>query len=260
MGLIKRYSKPVVACVPPILNAYFTWLKRYSKKPNKYPFKKRYEKLNKICKKVSKGLNVDYYFEGFDQLNPSETYCFISNHLSFFDALTVLSAIEVPMTVVAKKEVEGYPFVHTACKMIEGALIPRDDLKGTLKIMRGVEEDMAKKERSWIIFPEGTRSKDERLVPKKFHSGTFRTPMRAKITIVPMCIWGCDRVLQKHPVYKRYPVYAKMLKPIAYEQYKDMSTEQLADLCHDQIVKELFNLRRKDHQQMLKDNPKYKIS
>lgn len=260
MGFVKRYFAPACRVGAPILSAYFSWLKRYSVKPEKYPFEKRYKKLHKICYKVSKGLNVDYYFSGFDKLDKNEKYCFVSNHLSFFDALTVLSAIEVPMSVVAKKEAEGYPFVYTAIKAIEGIMIPRDDLKGTLKLMRGIEEDMLNKNKSWMIFPEGTRSKDERLVPASFHSGTFRTPMRAKATIVPMCIWGSDRVLQSNPVYKRYPVYITALDPIPYEQYKDKTTEEVANMCHDRIVKELFNLRRKDHLQMLKDNKNYKIS
>lgn len=260
MGLVKRYIKPVCVVVAPILKAYFIWLKRYSNHPEKCSFETRYKKLSALCKKVSKGLNVDYYFEGFDKLDPNEVYCFIGNHLSFFDALTVLSAIDNKMSVVAKKEVEGYPFVYTAVKMLEGILIPRDDLRGTLKLMKTVEEDMVNRNKSWMIFPEGTRTKDERLVPQKFHSGTFRTPTRAKVTIVPVCIWGSDRVLQTNPVYKRYPVYASALKPITYDEYKNMTTEEIACLCHERIVKEQFVLRRKDHEQMLKDNKNYKIS
>lgn len=261
MGKIKRYYKPAFIAVPQILLAYFSWILPYSNKPTKHSFIETFKRFNKIAKKVSKSLNIDFHVEGLENLKDDETYCFISNHLSFYDSV-VVGAIDMPAsTYVAKVETLKYPFVGRVLKALTGVFIPRDDLRETLKIMRYVEEDLKKLERNWVIFPEGTRSKDERLIPVKFHNGTFRSPMRAGVSIVPMVIWGSDRVLKTKPTYKRYPVYVKFLKPITKQEYANMTTDEVAALCHKQIVKTLcFDLRRKDHLEMLKVNKNYKIS
>ena len=262
MGAIRRYIKPAIFAVPKIIGNYFTWIKCRSDKPDKYDQTDTWNKFCKIATQVSKTFNIDFHIEGLENIDQNQDYCFVSNHLSFYDSVIIGSiGLKKATTYVAKEETEAYPFVGRVLKALKGKFIPRDDLRATLKIMREVEEDMAKHYRNWIIFPEGTRSKDERLIPAPFHNGTFRTPMRANVPIVPMVVWGTDRVLQTKPVYKRYPIWVKILPPIYPEQYKDMTTDQLSAYCHDLIVKTLcYDIRIKDHKEMLKINKKYKIS
>ena len=56
------------------------------------------------------------------------------------------------------------------------------------------------------------------------------------------------------------PVFVSFLKPITPEQYQNLTTEQVSQLIHDNIQREIsFNLRLKDHQLMIK-NKKYKFN
>lgn len=260
MSVVKRYAKPLFTAAPSILWAYFTWLKRYSLKPDKYPLTKRYAKIHKLISKVTNYLNGLLIVEGKEYLDEIKgNYCLIGNHVSDYDPLAIMTIIEKPITFVSKIEAEKYPFIGTALKSISGAFIKRDDLKATLKVMLKIQKEMVEVEKNWCIFAEGTRLKDSSLKVADFHSGTFRAPMKAKMPIIPFAIVGSDRIFKGKPIYKKYPIHVKFLKPIYYEEYKDMSTEEIARICHNMIQKTIsFDLRRKDLNQMQLINKNYK--
>ena len=51
-----KYFKVVIKVLFPIIWAYFSWIIRYSNHPEKYPFDKRWEKVQKIVRKVKNQL------------------------------------------------------------------------------------------------------------------------------------------------------------------------------------------------------------
>ena len=169
----------------------------------------------------------------------------------------MISSFDKPCTFVAKKELEKAPFAGKVITGIDGLVLDRKDLKQSLRLMMKVEEDLKKKEKNWIIFPEGTRNKDENHLIADFHHGTFRPAVKAGVPIVPVAIYGTFRVLKKKPLFKKYPVFLKVLDPIYPEEYKNLSTQEIADLVKDKIQQVVsFELRALDHKEML-DDPKY---
>ncbi len=236
-------------------------MKKYAKNPIKYPFDVRYKKLQKLVRKVTKALQVDLIIEGKENLIDEMPSFYAPNHLSFYDPLAFLCISDDPCTFISKKEILTYPIVPTALKAIEGIFINRDDLKQTLKAMLNMEKTFAKKDRSWVVFAEGTRRKDHMMVLKEFHHGTFRTPQRNKLPIIPIAIFGTFRILKLKPQYKKYPVFIKILKPIFPNEYENMTTEELARRVQDEIQKAIsFDLRKKDYEYMKKINKKYKFN
>lgn len=247
-----RYFKPIFHSAGYIGYSYLSWMHKYAKHPEKYPLKVRYNKIRKLLRNISNGFSVDYHVFGMENL-PNETCYIVANHLSSFDPLALISIIENPSTFVAKKEVLKMPFIGTAVKDIEGKFIDRKDLKQSLKVMLKVEEDLHKKEKNWIIFPEGTRNKDPLMNIKDFHHGTFRPAYRSKTPIVPVCLYGTFRVFKTKPSYKKYPVFISFLKPLYPSEYEHMTTNEIAKYCHDEIQKELnYKIRALDNEEMLK--------
>lgn len=256
MSAVKRYFKPLFTAAPSILWAYFSWMKYYSLHPNKKDISYRYRKLHKLIAKVTDYLNGQIIVEGLENVNNIDTnFCLIGNHISDFDPLAIMTIFEKPVTFVGKIETLKYPFIGTALKSISGAFIKRDDLKQTLKVMMRVQKEMEEEKKNWCIFAEGTRLKDSSLKIADMHPGTFRVPMKAKIPIVPFAIIGSDRIFKSKPIYKKYPIHIKFLKPITYDEYKDLSTEVIAKYVQNQIQKTIsFDLRRKDFDLMKKIN------
>ena len=256
---LKRYTKPVITVIPMFIKEFFTWLYRYSSHPEKYSLEKRWIRLRKAFFKLTNRLKMEIIPEGLENIPETENVCFMINHIGDLDPIAVSTVLDFPTAFVGKIEILKQPFVARAMKSMRSAFIRRSDLKQTLKQMKYVEQQMEEERKNWIIFPEGTRRKDSRLLMADFHAGTFRTPMKAGVTIVPVAILGTERVLQIDHVYKKYPVHIKFLKPITKEMYEGKKTEIIGNLCRDEIQRAIsFDLRRKDHLKMLEYNKNYK--
>lgn len=253
MGAIKRYAKPLCTILPLFGWWYSTWAKRYGSHPEKYPLKKRYKCLHNAFVKMTKYLNVDVYFEGLENIPKDINVCFVGNHIGDYDPIALSTGLEKPTAFVGKIEILKFGLIPTAMKAVESAFIDRGDLKQTFRTMKRVQSQMETQKKNWVIFPEGTRRKDSRLNIAEFHAGTFRTPMKAKIAIMPFALVGTDRIFKTSPVYKRYPVHVKFLKPIMPEDYEGKETNTIAKYCQNEIQRTIsFDLRRKDHAIMTK--------
>ena len=68
----------------------------------------------------------------------------------------------------------------------------------------------------------------------EFHGGSFRCAIKAKCPIVPLALIDSGKVLDQKgsaPV----KVQLHYLKPIPYEEYKDLKSVALAQLVKDRI-------------------------
>ena len=250
---MNRYVKPVLTNLGNlIIKGYFSF-PRLAKHKDKYPIEYRYSYLRKTTMRLNRGLDMDIEIRGKENI-PDELGCLITpNHCSWTDPVVVFEAIEKPCSVVSKVEIKKIQVFKSGVEMIDGLFMDRDDLRQSLKVMQEVEESLKKKDKNWIIFPEGTRTRDAQEKVLDYHYGTFKPAIRAKSIIVPVAICGTSKVLKLKPRYKKYPIIISILKPIYPNEYEGMSTKELASYVQSLIQKEItFNLRKDVHQKMLK--------
>ena len=69
----------------------------------------------------------------------------------------------------------------------------------------------------------------------EFHGGSFRCAIKSKCTVIPMALIDSFRVLDEKGS-KPVTVQLHYLKPIEYEEYKDLKTTQLAELVRSRIA------------------------
>ncbi len=245
----------------PFIGEYLLSIRPRTKHNDKLDNTKRYKKVHKMIKRLSKDLKVDFIIEGEENLPKDGLALYTPNHLSFYDPLAFLSFYEKPITFVAKTEISHYPVIGVCVDYLRGYFMDRDDMKGSLKVMNSVQERLESGDQSWFIYPEGTRNVDPLHKLAEFHYGSYRNPMRAKVPIVPVAIYGTFRVLKLRPQYKKYPIYVKYLKPLYPEQYQNMSSKEVAKYCQDEVQKALsFDIRRKDAQYMSSQCKHYKTN
>ena len=246
-----HYTKAILRVGPRLLTTCLFTFSRWAKHLDKYPFPLRHAKFRYLSKKVADALHVDLHVFGLENIPTDETFFMVANHMSAFDPLPFLISIDAPTTFVGKDELNRVPLLKTAIKALDVKTIERDNLRQSLKVMLDVEDDIKKRERNWMIFPEGTRVRDPLLPVADFHHGTFRPAWKAKVTILPAAIYGTFRVLKMKPQFKRYPVYVSFLKPIKPEEYEGLNTSDLADMTRKAIQREVtYHLRPLDHKDM----------
>ena len=246
-----HYTKAVFRVVPRILATYFFYIKRWSKHIEKYPREKRFACMRKLTGKIVRAMGVELHIFGLENIPTDANFFLVSNHMSAFDPLPLIATYEKPMAFIGKKELYDAPFVPAAMKVLESDYIERDNLRQSLKVMLKVEDDLKKHEKSWMIFPEGTRIRDQLLPVAPFHHGTFRPATKAGVPILPVAMYGGFRVFKKKPQFKKYPVSISFLKPMMPEDYAHLHTSDIAEIMHDEIQREItYHLRPLDHKIM----------
>lgn len=122
---------------------------------------------------------------------PEGPVIFMSNHQSNFDILSLLSGIPNQLHWIAKKELFEIPVFGPS--MLRGGYIPLDRGDGR-KALQSMDEaaDMIRNGRSVVMFPEGTRSADTRLLP--FKRGGFILARKAGVPVIPVTINGSGKV------------------------------------------------------------------
>lgn len=141
----------------------------------------------RICLLLA-GTRVTLY--GAEHLPPGPVI-FMSNHQSGFDIPTLLAVLPRRACWIVKKELFSIPIFGNA--MARGGYIPLDrrDAHQALKSMEKAL-DVIRSGKSVLIFPEGTRTTDFRLLP--FKRGGFMLAQRSGAPVVPVTINGSARV------------------------------------------------------------------
>ena len=252
-----HYTRAILRVGPAILKSCLFTFRRWAKHIDKYPPELRGTYFRKLCKRVSGALHVELNFFGLENLPKEGNYFMVCNHLSAFDPLPIMIGCGKATAFVGKMELTQVPLLRTAMKALEVECIDRDDLRQSLKVMLKIEADLKKGTKNWMIFPEGTRLRDQLLPVAEFHHGTFRPAYKAKVPIVPIAIYGTYRVLKMHPQFKKYPVYVSFLKPLYPEEYNGLATSDLAEMTRKQIQQEVtYHLRPLDHKTMSENKEK----
>ncbi|MCF0118027.1 MAG: 1-acyl-sn-glycerol-3-phosphate acyltransferase, partial [Bacilli bacterium] len=189
-----RYFKLVNKVGFYILKNYYKWMKPYGKHPERVPFETRYNRFRKFLKVFNERVGVSLYVKGKENI-PNDVCFFAPNHQGFLDPLMLVDIVDKPTSFVGKVEVQKYPFVNYAFKGLDGLFLERDNLRTSIKIIRQVEQSLIADEKSWGIFPEGTRTRNKDFELNDFHAGTFKIALDSKKPIVPVAIFGTSRVL-----------------------------------------------------------------
>jgi len=138
------------------------------------------------------GIHVEV--EGEERIDPSATYIFMSNHVSNLDPPVLITRLPRRTSVLVKKELFQIPILGRA--MLMGDLVPvdRSDREAAVNSMKDAEKVMSRG-LNLTVFPEGTRSRDGRLLP--FKKGPFYLAMDSGVPVVPVTILGSERLMTK---------------------------------------------------------------
>jgi 1-acyl-sn-glycerol-3-phosphate acyltransferase len=146
--------------------------------------------------------------------------------------LAIATTCDMPLSIVYKKELKSVPFLKQIYACTKSFAMDREDVRQSLTVIQAVTKEV-QSGRNYVIFPEGTRSRNGNEMGE-FHGGSFRCAVKAKCPIIPMALVDCFKVLDRKGS-KPVSVQLHYLKPITYEEYKDLKTVELAELVRSRI-------------------------
>ena len=113
-------------------------------------------------------------------------------------------------------------------------MLDREDVRQAMQVIIDVTKEV-KKGRNYLIFAEGTRSKNGNTVGT-FKGGSFKSATKAQCPIVPVALIDSFKPFDTNSA-KPVTVQVHFLKPLEYEEYKDMKTTEIASLVQERIQK-----------------------
>ena len=131
----------------------------YARHTDEIPEEKKYALLKKITLHANKGGRVKIDVYGKEHIPSEKGFVFFPNHQGLFDVLSIIEACDVPFSVVAKIEVKDIPFLKQVFAILKAKMMDRDNVRQSLNIIQEVTEEV-KGGKNYLIFPEGTRSKN----------------------------------------------------------------------------------------------------
>lgn len=154
---------------------------------------------------------IRYRVTGREHL-PSTAVVFCSNHESNVDPAVLFRALHPRLHVLYKAELHKFPLMGTILDVGGYVPIDRSDRQ---KAMASIDAGAAslRAGNSFLIFPEGTRSRTGALLP--FKKGGFIMAIQAQVPIVPVAISGGRAAMRKgSPIVRPVHVSVRVGKPI----------------------------------------------
>lgn len=205
----------------------YLWIKicYYASHVDKYTEEQRYRVLIQIVKCANRGGNVKIETYGRNNIPRKNGFMFFPNHQGLYDVLAIIEACPIPFSVVAKKEVARVPLLKQTFACMKAYMIDRENIRQAMQLISDVAEEV-KKGRNYLIFPEGTRSKEGNKV-QEFKGGSFKAAVQAKCPIIPIALIDAFKPFDTNTIH-HVTVQVHFLKPLLYDEYKNMKTTEIA--------------------------------
>jgi 1-acyl-sn-glycerol-3-phosphate acyltransferase len=147
------------------------------------------------CDKVLRLSGVSFRVEGMEKVDPTRPYVIVANHQSHFDPPILIRTFSQPLYFVLKKELLSVPFLGPTLRVSGQVAVDRgagrEAAESLLKGVRGLTETGGNG--CLAVFPEGTRSRDGRLLP--FRRGAFHAALMTRWPVLPVRIEGSRELL-----------------------------------------------------------------
>lgn len=191
--------------------------------------------------------------QGRQSIDPKATYVFTSNHCSTFDILALLYLQPARrFRFIAKKSLFRIPFFGWAMSLGGFIGIDRSNKKKAMETTQAALQRI-QTGTSVVIYPEGTRSYDGRMLP--FKTGGFLMAIRAGVPVIPLTMVN-SHYLQPKGRFLARPGTLRIIfdAPIPTKDLQERDRGMLAAKVRDVIARNLIEagqMTKEDYDKMV---------
>jgi 1-acyl-sn-glycerol-3-phosphate acyltransferase len=179
-------------------------------------------------------LGIELEVRGIEKIDRDTAYIFMANHTSFVDGPLLFMLIPHPVRVLLKKEAFRIPVIGLSMKHIGFVPVDRKSLKGGIQSIEKASQLMKEKSYSFLIFPEGTRSRDG--MPQPFKRGGFFLAVNTQAPILPITIKGTFELMPRRSFFvKRGKIKVIFHEPVKAEGFDRGSIPEISDKVRSAI-------------------------
>ena len=155
--------------------------------------------VHKVARIWARGIlfvsRIKVTVNGLANIDPTQSYVYMSNHQSNFDIPVLLAYLPVQFRWLAKAELFKIPIFGRAMRGAGYVKIDRFNQEAAFESLNEAARKM-KNGVSIMIFPEGTRSRDGNI--RSFKKGGFIMALDAAVPIVPVVLKGTWTIMDKN--------------------------------------------------------------
>ena len=179
--------------------------------------------------------------EGAENVDARRPTLYASNHQSTLDIPILFHALPVDLRFVAKEQLRWVPLVGWYIQFAGHILVDRSNRARAIASLDRAAKQIVRRQISLIVFPEGTRSPDTRILP--FKHGPFGLALKAQIPVVPVTIEGSARVMPRRS-WRIRPgtVRVRIGAPLAVTQFDVNDRAGLARVTRAAVVESSLSL------------------
>lgn len=177
----------------------------------------------------------------FESELPKGGYVMIANHQGRYDALSIINTHDEPLSILIDEKKSNAPIEKDYLDVINCERIDKTNKRKSYQSIKNIYERIKNGEKI-LAFPEGDFDKKKKNSLRVFYSGCFHFVKDDKTPIVPICLYDTYKGLNK---FGKITVGVNYLKPIYYEEYQDLSYNEIANLVRKRIEEKLKEIEEK---------------
>lgn len=201
--------------------------------PERYTEEERYNLVKYVIRLMKLSGKVHTKAYGIENLPAEGGYIMYPNHQGKYDALGIIYTHKAPCSVVMDKSKSNTILVKEFIDLVQGKRLEKDNVRQALTIINEVAEDV-KKGKRYILFPEGGYEFNNKNKVAAFKAGSFKSAIKSKAPVVPVALIDPYKVFNSFSIGK-VTTQVHYLKPIFYEEYKNMKSGEIALLVQERI-------------------------
>ncbi|MBW3667454.1 MAG: 1-acyl-sn-glycerol-3-phosphate acyltransferase [Actinobacteria bacterium] len=125
---------------------------------------------------------------GQEHIDPDRSYVVVANHLSTLDIMACLLAVPLPIRFLAKKELFRIPILAQGMRAVGIVEVDREGRSAVHTSVNRQADELIEKNRSLIIYAEGTRPRNG--VMRPFKKGAFTMAITTALPVLPVSLHG----------------------------------------------------------------------
>jgi 1-acyl-sn-glycerol-3-phosphate acyltransferase len=190
-------------------------------------FKKRQQHLvyfmqwlwSRFCILLS---GVKLKVSGRENIPKDNVYCVVSNHQGAFDIPILMSIFPWTLGFITKKELMYFPILNFWMAAVGCVFLDRRRSRNAILVFEKATKQL-RGAHPMAIFPEGTRSKGNRVAD--FKPGALKLPIKAQVPIIPVSIDGSSIFEGGN---KSNEIFVTIHPKVEFSEIADLETAQIA--------------------------------